>query len=200
MNNPHQRREQIAETAWRVIEREGVSRASLREIAREGGYTTGVLSYYFRDKQELLAYALGLVVDRQVERLGRVAPQRGLQAALAELLPLDAERRRECVIWLALTTASLQQPDLATELQRRCAQARTAMSSALSDALASSSPTEDIDDLSDELQALIDGITVNALGQPERYPPERQLAVLGRALGRLGRMQAASPRLSSPST
>jgi len=179
-----ERREQIAEVAWRVIEREGIAKVSLREIAREGGYTTGVLSHYFRDKQELLAYALGLVVDRQAERVVRVA-QVGLQAALAELLPLDAERRRECVIWLALTTASLQQPDLAAELQRRCAQARTAISSALSHALAASS-NEDIDDLADELQALIDGITVNALGDPERYPPEHQLAVLAQALARLG--------------
>jgi len=183
----HERREHIAEAAWRVIEREGIAKLNLREIAREGGYTTGVLSHYFRDKQELLAYALGLVVDRQAERVLRVA-QVDLRAALAELLPLDAERRRECVIWLALTTASLQQPDLAAELQRRCAQARTAISSALGNALAASSD-EDIDDLADELQALIDGITVNALGQPERYPPERQLAVLARALARLGMPQ-----------
>lgn len=178
----HERRQQIAEAAWRVIEREGIAKVSLREIAREGGYTTGVLSHYFRDKQELLAYTLGLVVDRQAGRVVRVA-QVGLQAALAELLPLDAERRRECVIWLALTTASLQQPELAAELQRRCAQARTAISSALSNALDASS--NENAELAEELQALIDGITVNALGQPERYPPERQIAVLARALARL---------------
>jgi len=188
----HERREQIAEVAWRVIEREGIAKASLRAIAREGGYTTGVLSHYFRDKQELLAYAFGLVVDRQVERVDRVAPA-GLPAALAELLPLDAERRRECVIWLALTTGALQHPELAAELQRRCAQARNAISSVLSTALAASHG-EDIDDLADELQALIDGITVNALGQPKRYPPERQLAVLARTLARLDMTQPTSPR------
>lgn len=142
-----------------------------------------MLSHYFRNKQELLAYALGLVDDRQAERVVRVA-QVDLRATLAELLPLDAERRRECVIWLALTTASLQQPELAAELQRRCAQARTAIRLALSNALAAGS-TEEIDDLADELQALIDCITVNALGQSERYPPERQLAVLARSIARL---------------
>lgn len=70
---------------------------------------------------------------------------------------------------------------------------RARLSSALSNVLASS-PNEDIDDLSNELQSLIDGITVNALGQPERYPPERQLAVLARALARFGMTQATSPR------
>ena len=44
---------------------------------------------------------------------------------------------------------------------------REAMGSALRQAHAPSP-----DDLADELQALIDGITLNALGQPERYPPE----------------------------
>lgn len=186
-----ERREEIAEAAWRVIEREGIGNANLREIAREGGHTTGVLSHYFRDKQELLAFALGLVVDRQAKRVLR-APHHGLQAALAELLPLDPERRRECVIWLALATTSLQQPDLAAELQRRCAQSRAAIRAALSDALASSS-SADLDDLADEVQALVDGITINALGQPGRYPPKRQLAILARALTRLGITQKTSP-------
>lgn len=100
----HERREQIAEAAWRVIQREGIAKVNLREIAREGGYTTGVLSRYFR------------------------------------------------------------------ELQRghRRSRGRT--------------------------PGLIDSITVNALGDPERYPPEHQLAVLARALARLGMTQATSPR------
>ena len=45
---------------------------------------------------------------------------------------------------------------------------------------------EDPDDVADELLAVVDGITVDALTDPERYPPERQLALLRRALVRLG--------------
>src|SRR3712207_7199626 len=43
---------------------------------------------------------------------------------------------------------------------------------------------EDPDDVADELLAAVDGITVDALTDPERYPPDRQLALLRRALVR----------------
>jgi AcrR family transcriptional regulator len=43
--NHKERREEIVEAAWRVIEREGLAGADLREIAREAGYTTGVITH-----------------------------------------------------------------------------------------------------------------------------------------------------------
>jgi hypothetical protein len=45
---------------------------------------------------------------------------------------------------------------------------------------------EEPEDVADELLAVVDGITVDALTDPERYPPDRQLALLRRALRRLG--------------
>jgi hypothetical protein len=45
---------------------------------------------------------------------------------------------------------------------------------------------EDPEDVGDELLAAVDGITVDALTDPDRYPSERQLALLRRALARLG--------------
>ena len=51
---------------------------------------------------------------------------------------------------------------------------------------------EDPDGVADELLALVDGITVDALTDPESYPPDRQLALLHRALDRLGLPTGAS--------
>lgn len=45
---------------------------------------------------------------------------------------------------------------------------------------------EDPEDIADELLAVVDGITVDALADSERYPPERQILLLRRALQRLG--------------
>ena len=56
--NHEERREEIAEAAWRVIEREGLAGADLREIAREAGYTTGVITHYFRNKRELMTFMI----------------------------------------------------------------------------------------------------------------------------------------------
>jgi AcrR family transcriptional regulator len=186
-----ERREEIAEAAWRVIEREGLTGADLRGIAREAGYTTGVITHYFRDKRELMTSAFGLLVDRSTARMSRASTEAGLMEALAQVLPLDEERRREATIWLALVSASLTDPELAKGLRLRYRQARQAMSPVFRTAL-EEVRGEDPEDLGDELLAVVDGITVDALSDPERYPPVRQLALLGRALKRLGLRAGAS--------
>ena len=183
--NHEERREEIAEAAWRVIEREGLAGADLREIAREAGHTTGVITHYFRDKRELMTFAFGLLVDRSTARMARASAEAGLTEALAQVLPLDKERRRETAVWLALVGASLTDPQLAEGLRLRYRQAREAMLPVFRTAL-EEVPGEDPEDIGDELLAVVDGITVDALSDPERYPPGRQLVLLRRALVRLG--------------
>ena len=160
----------------------------MREIAREAGYTTGVLTHYFRDKRELMAFAFGLMVERSTGRISAVAAERGLLDALAELLPLDEERRRECTVWMVLMTASLRDPELARELQQRYGEARNAMAPVFERALggAPEGSTEDMRDLVDELLATVDGLTVAALTDPGRYPPSRQLELLRRSFASVG--------------
>ena len=180
------RREEIAEAAWRVVERAGPEGANMREIAREAGHTTGVVTHYFRGKRELMAFAFGLMVERSTGRVAEAAASSGPAEALAQLLPLDEERRRETTVWLALMSASLTDPDLAVELRQRYRRAREATFPTFRVALKEAAPGEDPDDVADELLALVDGLTVDALADPERYPPGRQLALLHRALERLG--------------
>ena len=191
MVNHEERREEIAEAAWRVIEREGLAGADLREIAREAGHTTGVITHYFRDKRELMTFAFGLLVDRSTARMARASAEAGLTEALAQVLPLDKERRRETAVWLALVGASLTDPQLAEGLRLRYRQAREAMLPVFRTAL-EEVPGEDPEDIGDELLAVVDGITVDALSDPERYPPGRQLVLLRRALVRLGLPAGAS--------
>lgn len=189
--NHDERREEIAEAAWKVIEREGLARADLRKIAREVGYTTGVITHYFRDKRELMSFAFGLLVDHSMARMSRASAEAGLMEALAQVLPLDKERRRETTVWLAMVSASLTDPELAEELRLRYRQAREAMLPVFGIAL-EQGLGEDPEDVGDELLAVVDGITIDALSDPERYPPDRQLALLRRALVRLGLPAGAS--------
>ncbi|MGH3148852.1 MAG: TetR/AcrR family transcriptional regulator, partial [Rubrobacter sp.] len=153
------RREEIAEATWRVIERSGASGANMREIAREAGHTTGVVTHYFRDKRELMAFAFGLMVERSTERMAEAAARSGPTEALAELLPLDEDRRREGTVWLALVGASLADPGLAGELRRRYRLAREATFPAFRATLEKAAPAEDPDEVADALVAVVDGIT-----------------------------------------
>lgn len=191
MVDHEERREEIVEAAWRVIEREGLAGADLREIAREAGYTTGVITHYFRDKRELMTSAFGLLVDRSTSRMARASAEAGLMEALSQVLPLDEERCREASVWLALVSASLTDPQLADGLRLRYRQAREAMMPVFRASLREVRG-QDPEDTGDELLAVVDGITVDALSDPERYPPDRQLALLRRALVRLGLPTGAS--------
>ena len=69
------KRAEIAAAACAAILRLGLDRASLADIAREMGYTTGILRHYFADKDELLLFAKNQLFDRVSSRAREVAGQ-----------------------------------------------------------------------------------------------------------------------------
>jgi AcrR family transcriptional regulator len=97
------RRDEIALVACRVVAEYGFDQATIVRIAREAGYTTGMVAHYFDTKQEIIIAALRLILRRIEERLtaaaGEGAPE--LLALLTEALPLDATRFIECAFWAA---------------------------------------------------------------------------------------------------
>lgn len=103
------KRMQIAEAACRVFLRLGLARSSLAEIAREMGYTTGVLQHYFTDRNELLLFSKNFLFDGSHERAKAAAEAaeglESLHAMTIELLPLD-ERSIDSYRLLAMFNGS----------------------------------------------------------------------------------------------
>jgi len=97
------RRDEIALVACRVVAEYGFDQATIVRIARQAGYTTGMVAHYFDSKQEIIIAALRLILRRIEERLTAAAgegdPQ--LLALLTEALPVDATRFTECAFWTA---------------------------------------------------------------------------------------------------
>lgn len=98
-----QRRDEIALVACRVVAEHGFDQATIVRIAREAGYTTGMVAHYYDTKQEIVIAALRLILRRIEARLMR--PQGEARAdlltVLTEALPVDAERFTECAFWTA---------------------------------------------------------------------------------------------------
>ncbi|OZM71998.1 hypothetical protein CFN78_17850 [Amycolatopsis antarctica] len=111
-----ERREQIAEAAWRVILRDGVGGTSVRTVAAEAGLSTGALRHVFGSQSRLLVFALRLVVERATARMEALRPRgsavKTVEAIAAQMLPLDRERRAEMAVYLALCSAANSDPGL----------------------------------------------------------------------------------------
>jgi TetR/AcrR family transcriptional repressor of bet genes len=98
-----QRRDEIALVACRVVADYGFDQATVVRIAREAGYTTGMVAHYFDTKQDIIIAALRLILRRIDERLtpagGQARPD--LLLLLTEALPVDEQRYTECAFWIA---------------------------------------------------------------------------------------------------
>ncbi|WP_230395057.1 TetR/AcrR family transcriptional regulator [Plantactinospora alkalitolerans] len=110
------RRTQLAEAVWRVVRRDGLQQASVRNVAQEAGLSAGSLRNSFASQSDLMVFAMRLVGERIRIRLDAVDPTGDpaefVRRIIAEMLPLDAERRTECEVWLAFSARSLVDPAL----------------------------------------------------------------------------------------
>lgn len=91
-----ERRETIARALWRVVDRQGALRLSLREVAKEAGISHGQLQHYFTSRQALLSFAMDLAAEQVARRVARGVDELGelphprdvLQLNLTEMMPL----------------------------------------------------------------------------------------------------------------
>lgn len=95
----NERRDQIALVACRVVAENGFDQATIVRIAREAGYTTGMVAHYFDTKQDIIIAALRLILRRIEERLTK--PSTDLLTLLSEALPIDEQRFIENAFWSA---------------------------------------------------------------------------------------------------
>ena len=99
------RRADFAAAAARTLGRVGFARMTLREVAREAGYSAGLIGHYFESQQDLLVETCRWVHRRQAGRflvaIGTGGGISTLEQALTALLPLDQERTLDWQIRLA---------------------------------------------------------------------------------------------------
>jgi AcrR family transcriptional regulator len=95
---------EVDEAARRVIIRKGLKSTTMRDISREGGFTTGVLTHYFPDKDALIVGVFSSASDSWIRRvraeLGAAGgAEQQLRALVALAIPSDPEERREWRLW-----------------------------------------------------------------------------------------------------
>lgn len=173
-----QRRTELVELTAREIARVGLERVTLRDVARLGGWSTGIVSHYFVDKRHLLLATFRSRADiagRHARDL--VAAGHGpLDAFVEAVLPLDGERLLNWQVWLAFWGAAVGDPDLTGAQRERHATFQAELARALAAERTAGRLRADLD-LDHEALRLItvlDGIAVQVVFEPERWPAAAQ--------------------------
>ena len=177
-----QRRAELTRVTAGEIARVGLDGVTLREIARAGGWTTGIVSHYFVDKRDLLLATFRSRADAARDRIdvSLAAGASMLEAIIDSALPLDEEGALNWKVWLAFWGAAVGDPELssrpagpASQLppRHRPGPRRRAGRGPAATAL-------DVDHEARRLVAVLDGIAVQAVFEPQCWPAAVQRRVV----------------------
>lgn len=91
------RRREIAEALWRITRSDGWEAITLRGVAAEAGVSMGLVQHYFRSKDEMLLFALEIIVEDVRAEIRKVVaalpeprtPRQLVTAVMMELVPRD---------------------------------------------------------------------------------------------------------------
>ncbi len=180
------KRTELLEAAMAVIAQDGVAAASLRRVAERAGCSTGAVTYYFANREEMMA----AVIESQFDVFDAMLRQSGesgegkidVRGGLKRWLDsLDANG--ESGGWVAnfqLLSLARHEPALAAVYQRRYARYRDVFAAMLAKGQRQGTIRKDIapDLLADQISAMGDGWMMLFPVEPERFHPNRVKALL----------------------
>jgi len=182
------RREHIARLAVRVIQQEGAERATVRRIARAGGFSIGVLTHYFSDKDQLIAFAFRWVARqsfRDLDAAVAAAPPglARLRTTLEFMVPTEATPSFFRV-WLSLWGGAMHNPALARVHREYYARWRRHLRAQLEGAVRRGeiAAPRSLRDATDLLAAAIDGFWIGSIFEPRRFPLARRRQLVSQLL------------------
>ncbi|MDA8265506.1 MAG: TetR/AcrR family transcriptional regulator [Actinomycetota bacterium] len=173
------RRDEVVQATWRVIARVGIDNVSIREIAAEAGHSTGVIAHYFKNKDEVLTTALQLAWRREVDRIARATATLSgfgaLEALVAEVLPVGGDRTLEMAVWMSFWGRAVGDEQLAAQQRRYYGEWRALIRTCLEEAVACGAARPGVvpSDEAVRIAALVDGIGIQAVLEPDRISPTR---------------------------
>lgn len=189
--DPSERRATIVKAAYRILASEGLSVLSMRSVAKAAGVTTGMVTHWFASRDALLEAAMEIAAQREEQRARDTARSGAdLIATMAAFLPLDPERADEVRVWIGFWAASIGN-EMLLKTHRRRYRAWTRHltdTGAVSDALSAQ-----------RIIAVVDGISIDAVLDPQHWPAEEQLAALNAAVGNASKtIMSTGSRRSQP--
>ncbi|WP_055109553.1 TetR/AcrR family transcriptional regulator [Paenibacillus ihumii] len=185
------KRKLIAETAWKIIETEGIEKASIRRIASEAGMSAGALRHYFSNQDELLLFIMDYFLARGKERSKNKSwsqdPFIAVQETLLELVPVDRDKQAEAGVWLVFVIRSLTSAALNTK-KAELIEGEYILMEALLEILIKAgyiNKTINIEIETLRLAVIIEGLSIHALLRPDIFTIEKTEQIITHHLNEL---------------
>ena len=183
-----ERREELVRAVWRIIAERGIDEVTIREIAREAGYSSGALGHYFENKDDLLVTAFRIshehINARYDEEIDTPVQYDALRAVLFDNLPLDEQRELETRIEMSFWARSLRNEAISEIQHEESAFLQRLIRRLVEGSQGEGEIASDYDprQVVDLFAALIDGISLHGLLYPKRMTRRRQKATMEFAL------------------
>jgi AcrR family transcriptional regulator len=171
-------RELLLEAAARVFGRQGYRGASIDQIAAEAGFSKGALYWNFASKEDLFFALLDQTDERLRALLAMVAAapsERDVSADLSRGMTTVLDEQRDLVLLFHEYSAlAVRDPELASRYAKRNAGLRSEMATVIANRQKARGVTMAVpaEHIATAVIALIDGISIQRLTEPEVVPGE----------------------------
>ncbi len=193
------RRKELIEAAHRVFMRDGLDGLTTKRICEAAGMSPGILSYYFKGKEDVL-FAMVRLNNRILMAAGIAGMARAttrwarLEAIISGNFPADLFEPNVANAWLSVCAASARNPRYARLQRIFYARLRSNLASVFSGVVASSR----FDDLVLALGTMIDGLWLRRASGEALGRDDAVCLVMNVATALLTEEERVGLRLESP--
>lgn len=182
-------RMRIVKAAWRVIASEGIQAASLRRVAMEANCTTGLITHYFADKNDLVTSAYREVLNTMISDAreaiageDRLADK--LLAAIEAIEPTRAALKEFTIVLINFWAAAAYSPTFAEYCKQDYSRWWELIRKVFQEGINKGELREesDVDMLVDLLTLVSDGLGVGMILTPGHYPRHYRARIIRQIL------------------
>jgi AcrR family transcriptional regulator len=195
------RRSLIATVVKRIVAVSGMESVTVRNVAREAGFSSTIVSHYFRNKHDLLNFTYGSIRTRAIEMIEDAFNRDAdVLVCFETLLPINEENLADWQAWFGFWGKTTSDPALAAERVANVEATNQLFQRILRHAKKRGELPEDLDTVvhAKRIQMFINGLASFVVMDPAAWPPSAQRAVLAAEIGTMKTMQTKPAILKNP--
>jgi len=175
------RRDLIAKVVKHIVADSGMESVTVRNVAREAGFSSTIVSHYFRNKQDLLHFTYGSIQTHAKEMIEEAFHRDAdVLTCFETLLPINADNLTDWQAWFGFWGKTISDAGLAAECIANIEATNKLFQRILKRAKKRGELPEHLDTTvhAKRIQMFINGLSSIVVMNPSAWPPAAQRAML----------------------